>query len=130
MASGGSGPYGPGQRRVRLPWPSPLGWRGPGLGPDIALPGGRHGSASLIRKPTVPDGTIFLGLRRRKGKNRSRSFWLGCSAPVVEADGPEVGRNSDADAPGDGGGGGVADGRAGEQSAHGVGDWGEGLVLG
>ena len=59
----------------------------------------------------------------------SRSFWFGCSTPVVEADGPEVGHDGDADAPRDGGDGVVANRSAGEQSAHGVGDGGEGLVL-
>src|SRR5215471_14578772 len=60
----------------------------------------------------------------------SRSLWLGGSAPVVEADGPEVGHDGNADAPGDGGDGVAANGGAAEQSAHGVGDGGEGLVLG
>ena len=60
----------------------------------------------------------------------SRSIWLGCSAPVVEAYGPEVGHNCDADAPRDGGDGVVTNGGACEQPAHGVGDRCEGLVLG
>src|SRR2546423_15248670 len=58
-----------------------------------------------------------------------RSLRLGCSAPVVEADGPEGGGDGDADAPGDGGDGVGGKRAAPEQAPHGVGDGGEGLGL-
>src|ERR1035441_3599476 len=64
------------------------------------------------------------------GAGAYRLRWIGCSTSVVEADGPEVGRHGDADAPRNGRDGVVPNGSVGEQSAHGVDDRGEGLVLG
>ena len=82
---------------------------------------GACGRQELIR----PASPSVAGARPQPG-----SAGRGSSAAVVEANGPQVGDDGDAEAPGDGDDGVVADGAASEQGAHGVGDGGEGLVLG
>src|SRR6266702_3463598 len=81
----------------------PVGWR----------VGGR------VRARLMPAGVRWAG-----------SVGGGGSAAVVEADGPDVAGQGDADAPGDGGDGVRADRAAGEQAADRLGDGGEGLVFG
>ena len=74
----------------------------------------------------MPQAGLEVPIRQRVGDPRrprglSRSLWLGCSAPVVEVGGPEVGREGDTDTPRDGNDGVVANSSIGEQPAHGVG---------
>src|ERR1700727_2399380 len=91
--------------------------------------------AEAAYQPARPSCWVNALLRASRWSSRSRwrttpSAGAGCPAAVVEANGPEVAGEGDADAPGDGDDGVHADGAAGEQAADRLGDRGEGLVFG